>query len=523
VKQVEPGGGRKPVSDHSQLPERTGEQPEIGVGAQPVLVARGICKSFPGVVALDDVDFEIRPGEVNALVGENGAGKSTLIKIMAGFYAPDRGEIHVGGKHLSADPAAAHKAGVATIHQDHHLVPSMTVAENIMLGHWPSRFGVISRRQQMSHALQTLSQVAPELSPSTLARRLSPAEGQLVEIARALSEDARVLIMDEPTTSLSPREIDRLFLVVNELKSNKLGIVFVSHWLEEVFRIADRITVLRDSKLVGSAPASELDQAKVIKMMVGRAVHEVTTSERELGEVVLEVRNLNRYGVVDDVSFEVHRGEIVTLAGLVGAGRSEVASCIFGIDPYDAGEVLINGKRVAPNDPTAAIQAGIGFIPEDRRRQALVAQLSVRTNTTLSVLQRIAPRWVILKERENEIMAEAKRSLAIKMSSPAARVSTLSGGNQQKVVIARWLARRPRLLILDEPTKGVDVGAKAEISEIIVRLASQGTAILLISSELPEVLALSDRVLVMRSGRISGEVNRRSLSQELIMRYATTG
>ena len=511
------------MSGESKLPSKGYEPSRTGTIVQPLLVAQGISKSFPGVVALDDVDLEIRPGEVNALVGENGAGKSTLIKIMAGFYAPDRGEIRVDGKHLSADPAAAHKAGVATIHQDHHLVPSMTVAENIMLGHWPSRFGVISRKEQTKHALQTLSQVAPELSPSTLARRLSPAEGQLVEIARALSEDARVLIMDEPTTSLSPREIDRLFAVVNELKSKKLGIVFVSHWLEEVFQIADRITVLRDSKLVGSAPASGLDEAKVIKMMVGRAVHEVKTSARELGNVVLEVRNLSRYGVVEEISFKVHRGEIVTLAGLVGAGRSEVANCIFGIDSYDTGEVLINGERVAPNDPTAAIRAGIGFIPEDRRRQALVAQLSVSANTTLSVLHRIAPRWVISNERENEIMTEAQRSLSIKMSSPSARVSTLSGGNQQKVVIARWLARRPSVLILDEPTKGVDVGAKAEISEIIVRLALQGAAILLISSELPEVLALSDRVLVMRSGRISGELDRRSLSQELIMSYATTG
>jgi ABC-type sugar transport system ATPase subunit len=489
---------------------------------QPVLVARGISKSFPGVVALDNVDFEIRSGEVNALVGENGAGKSTLIKIMAGFYTPDRGEIRIGGKHLDPDPAAAHQAGIATIHQDHHLVPSMTVAENIMLGHWPTRFGVIARKEQTKRALQALAQVAPELSPSTRAQRLSPAEGQLVEIARALSEDARVLIMDEPTTSLSPREIDRLFTVVNELKAKGLGIVFVSHWLEEVFRIADRITVLRDSRFIGSAPAAELDQEQVIKMMVGRAVQEVTTSARKPGKVILEVKNLTRYGVLENISFKVHAGEIVTLAGLVGAGRSEVANCIFGIDPYDAGQVLVNGTPVAPKDPAAAIQTGIALLPEDRRRQALVGQLSVSANTTLAVLDRIAPRWIISREREGEIVSEAKRSLAIKMASPKVRISTLSGGNQQKVVLARWLARRPSLLILDEPTKGVDVGAKAEISELVVRLASQGNAVLLISSELPEVLALSDRVLVMRSGRITGELDRSSLSQELIMNYAAT-
>jgi ABC-type sugar transport system ATPase subunit len=490
--------------------------------AEPVLVAQGICKSFPGVVALDHVDFDVRSGEVNALVGENGAGKSTLIKIMAGFYAPDQGEIRVDGKHLNADPAAAHRAGVATIHQDHHLVPSMTVAENIMLGHWPSRFGVISKTEQTKRARRALAQVAPELLPSTRARRLSPAEGQLVEIARALSEEARALIMDEPTTSLSPREIDRLFAVVNELKYQGLGIVFVSHWLEEVFRIADRITVLRDGKLVGSAPTHELDQDRVIKMMVGRAVREVTTSARQRGKVVLEVRNLTCSGIIEDVSFKVHGGEIVVLTGLVGAGRSELASCIFGIDRYETGEVLVNGKPVAPNDPTAAMRAGIGFIPEDRRRQALVGQLSVSTNVTLAALDRIAPRWVISTERESEIMNEATRSLAIKMASPSVRVSTLSGGNQQKVVLARWIARAPNLLILDEPTKGIDVGAKAEISEIIILLASQGTAILLISSELPEVLALGDRVIVMRSGRIAGELLRGSASAELIMNYAAT-
>jgi ABC-type sugar transport system ATPase subunit len=497
-------------------------EPGAVTPGQPVLVARGISKAFPGVVALDNVDFEIRSGEVNALVGENGAGKSTLIKIMAGYYTPDRGEIRIGGKHLDPDPAAAHQAGIATIHQDHHLVPSMTVAENIMLGHWPTRFGVIARKEQTKRALQALAQVAPELSPSTRAQRLSPAEGQLVEIARALSEDARVLIMDEPTTSLSPREIDRLFTVVNELKAKGLGIVFVSHWLEEVFRIADRITVLRDSRFIGSASAAELDQEQVIKMMVGRAVQEVTTSARKPGKVILEVKNLTRYGVLENISFKVHAGEIVTLAGLVGAGRSEVANCIFGIDPYDAGQVLVNGTPVAPKDPAAAIQTGIALLPEDRRRQALVGQLSVSANTTLAVLDRIAPRWIISREREGEIVSEAKRSLAIKMASPKVRISTLSGGNQQKVVLARWLARRPSLLILDEPTKGVDVGAKAEISELVVRLASQGNAVLLISSELPEVLALSDRVLVMRSGRITGELDRSSLSQELIMNYAAT-
>jgi ABC-type sugar transport system ATPase subunit len=497
--------------------------PQDHTGHEPILVASHVSKSFPGVVALDDVSFEIRPGEVNALVGENGAGKSTLIKMMAGFHGPDSGEIRVLGQPLLATPAAAHDAGIATIHQDSHLVPNMTVAENIMLGHWPARFGVISRRSQVERARAAIARVAPGLSPNQLAARLSPAEGQLVEIARAVSENSKVLIMDEPTTSLSTREIDQLFLVVDELRAKGIGIVFVSHWLEEVFRIADRITVLRDGRLVGSAPAGDLDADKVIRMMVGRNVAEVRATPRVLGRTVLEVKNLSRFGVVDDVSLSVRAGEIVSLSGLVGAGRSELASCIFGIDSYEAGEVLIDGAIVPQGDPTAAIEAGIGLVPEDRRRQALVGNLSVRTNSTLAILDRIAPGGIISKAREAEVVERATRSVAVKMASLDVQISTLSGGNQQKIVLGRWLARNPKLLILDEPTKGIDIGAKAEISEIILRLAAQGTAILLISSELPEVLALSDRVIVMRSGRAVGELDRAELSPESIMNLATTG
>ncbi|MCB1498192.1 MAG: sugar ABC transporter ATP-binding protein [Bauldia sp.] len=490
---------------------------------RPLLVADGVSKTFPGVIALDEVSFEVRAGEVNALVGENGAGKSTLIKLMAGYYAPDSGVIRVNGIVLEADPATAHRAGVATIHQDHHLVPSMTVAENIMLGHWPSRYGVISKREQLEHASRVIAQVAPDLSPEMLARRLSPAEGQLVEIARALSEDSQVLIMDEPTTSLSGKEIDQLFRVVDELKAKGLGIVFVSHWLEEVFRIADRVTVLRDGRLVGSEPASELDTDKVIHMMVGRGVDTVTTKSQAAGDIVLEVRNLNRIGVLDDVSLVVRAGEIVTLAGLVGAGRTELVNCIFGVDRYDSGEVLLENRPLPPGDPNAAIEAGIGLAPEDRRHQALIGNLSVMTNATLAVLKRIAPRGIISKERERAAFDKATRSVAVKMSSPNAPVSTLSGGNQQKVVLGRWLARNPKLLILDEPTKGIDVGAKVEISEIIVQLAAEGTAILIVSSEMPEVIALSDRVIVMRSGHVAGELGREAITPEAVMNLATTG
>lgn len=483
----------------------------------------GVSKSFPGVVALDDVDFEVFSGEVNALVGENGAGKSTLIKLMAGIYSPDQGSIVVDDKELEASPSFAHRAGIATIHQDHNLVPGMSVAENIVLGRWPTRLGIISKSALLERSREALALVAPELSLDTLARRLSPAEGQLVEVARALAEKSRILIMDEPTTSLSGPEIDRLFGVIANLKRQGMGVVFVSHWLEEVFRIADRITVLRDGRLVGSAPAADLDQATVIKMMVGRNVRETVVPERSIGEPVLEVRGLSRSNALNSVSFNVRAGEIVTLAGLVGAGRTELANCIFGYSGYDSGEILINGKHLPKRDINAAIRMGLALIPEDRRGQGLVGQLSVAENVTLALFDQIAPKGVISFPKENRIVEDARKALSIRMPSSKSQVSTLSGGNQQKAIVARWLSRKPRLLILDEPTKGIDVGAKAEIGDIIVGLAENGVAILLISSELPEVVSFSDRVLVMRSGQIVGELDRSEKSPEGIMHYATTG
>ena len=496
---------------------RTGHGPEI------LASVSGVSKSFPGVVALRDVDFDVRSGEVNALVGENGAGKSTLIKLMAGLHAPDQGDIVVGEQQLVASPTWAHQAGIATIHQDHNLVSGMSVAENIVLGRWPSRFGIISKPAMLERSCEALALVAPELSPHTLARRLSPAERQLVEVARALSEKSRILILDEPTTSLSGREIDRLFDVIENLKLQGLGIVFVSHWLEEVFRIADRITVLRDGRLVGTAPAAELNQARVIQMMVGREVRETVVAERFIGDPVLEVRGLTRDGAISDVTLSVRKGEIVTLAGLVGAGRSDLANCIFGISGYDAGQVMINGKRLPQRDINAAIAMGVALIPEDRRGQGLVGQLSVAENITLALFDHIAANGIISFPAEDRIVEDARKSLSIRMSSSKSQVSTLSGGNQQKAIVARWLARNPQLLILDEPTKGIDVGAKAEIGQIIVDLAEEGVAILLISSELPEVMSFSDRVLIMRSGRIVGELDRTEKSPESIMHYATTG
>lgn len=487
-----------------------------------LLSARGLTKVFPGVIALDKVDFEVRMGEVNALVGENGAGKSTLIKIMAGFYEPDSGEILVNSEPLKSSPQAAHVAGIATIHQDHNLVPNMSVAENIALGAWKTKMGFVSKSAELQRAEKILAEIIPGLNPRKLAKRLTPAEGQLVEIARALSEDSKILVMDEPTSSLSPQEIDRLFLLVEKMKGDGIGIVFVSHWLEEVFRIADQITVLRDGKLVDSVPASSMDRQAVIHKMVGREVKEIKTSSQGTDRVVLEVKDLTKAGVLRDISFKVNAGEIVTVAGLEGAGRSEIADCIFGNEKYDSGEIRVNGHLIKKASPQSAIAAGIGYVPEDRHKQAMIPKLSVRKNLTLASIKRFTRSSWILADKENEIFDVISKKLRIKMASPGVKIATLSGGNQQKVILGRWLTLSPKLLILDEPTKGVDIGAKAEIGQIITELVANGTAILLISSELSEVLALSDRVIVIRSGLIVGELTGDAINQKTIMDYATS-
>jgi ribose transport system ATP-binding protein len=502
----------------------TAAEPALADRGDVLLEARAVSKFFPGVVALDRVNFAVRAGEVHALVGENGAGKSTLIKLMAGFYSPDEGEILIGGSRLVPDPAAAHAGGVATIHQESQLIPFLSVAENIVLGRWPVRLGLVQRREVRRRARVALDRVAPWIDLDVEARFLPPAEAQLVEIARGLSEQNRVLVMDEPTSSLSPREVERLFELIRALAEDGVGVLFVSHWLEEVFRIADRITVLRDGRLISTGDAGSLDIGQVVRMMVGRTVEERPPAARQLGEqAVLSVEGLGRVGAFDDVSFALRPGEIVSLAGLVGAGRSEVARCIFGIDRYDRGRIVVDGRLLRPRSPRAAMDAGIGLVPEDRREQALIEMLAIRANITISVLEEISPHGFVRRGREEAIARAQQDELHIKAPSLRIRVDTLSGGNQQKVVIARWLARRPRILILDEPTKGIDVGTKAEIHELIGRLAEEGVAVLIVTSELPEALLLSDRVLVMRLGSLVADLPRNVLSSEAIMTYATTG
>lgn len=490
-------------------------------GPWPLLSVSGVSKSFPGVRALDDVRLTVNAGEVNALCGENGAGKSTLINILSGVYTPDTGEVLVQGQPLPADPVKAIEAGIATIYQKRQFVPAMTVAENVMLGNWPTAGGFVSTREMKKRALAALRQVAPHLSPDKLARELSPAEAQEIDIARALSRKSKVLIMDEPTTALSPPEVDRLLALVDSLRNAGMGILFVSHWLEEVLQIADRVTVLRDGRYVGESPASELDSQGIIKMMVGREVKDPPISVRTIGKPVLEVKNLTRTGMFSDVSFEVRAGEIVSLAGIAGAGRTEVVQALFGADKYDTGEVLVDGKPIKPGDVVASVRAGIGLVPEDRHQQGLVEQLSVRDNMTLADLHRVAPGGWLSSAREAAIDKEYTKELSIKRANSNVRISTLSGGNQQKVLIARWLARNPKVLILDEPTKGVDVGAKAEIHALVARLAEGGMAVLLVTSELPEVLLLSDRALVMRQGKLVADVPKTELTQESVMTPAT--
>ncbi|MDQ0220723.1 sugar ABC transporter ATP-binding protein [Peribacillus cavernae] len=487
-----------------------------------LLKANNIHKRFQGVVALEGVNFELKSGEVHALLGANGAGKSTLIKIVSGYHAADEGEILVNEVKIPFnDPKASHKAGIATIHQEHNLIPHMSVVDNVMLGQWIGRYGVVSEEECRKKALNAINRVVPGLDLDLYGHQLTPAEGQLVEIARALSEEAKILIMDEPTTSLSPREIERLFNVMRDLKSQGIGIIFVSHWLEEIFEICDCVTVFRDGRYVGSEDIKNLDENTIIRMMVNTDVPELSPQKRNPGKEILKVRNLCKDGVLQNISFDLHEGEILTIGGLVGAGRTELARCIFGVDDYDSGEVLIDNIPIPKNSPRAAVKVGIGFVPEDRKGQGLARNLTVRENFTLSLLDKVTHLGFISKTSELDISNEQSAALKVKAPSMEANIMTLSGGNAQKVVIGRWLARKPRVLILDEPTKGVDVGAKAEIHRLIGEFAESGMAVLLITSEMPEVLLLSDRVLVMREGRISGKLNRSEVSPESVISFAT--
>jgi rhamnose transport system ATP-binding protein len=495
-----------------------------GDGMPPVLALEHVSKSFGAVKAVIDGVIELRGGEAHALLGENGAGKSTMVKMLAGVHQPDGGRFLSDGEPVVLDgPAAAIAAGIAIIYQEPTLFPDLSVAENIFMGRQPLRAGRrIDSKEMTTTADAMFARLGVRIDPGRIARGLSIADQQLVEIAKALSLNARVIVMDEPTAALSAVEVARLFDVIRALRADGAAVLFISHRLEEVFEICQRVTVMRDGRHVLTAPIGELSAARLVRAMVGRDMPErVPGEKREPGEVRLAVERLTREGVFTDVSFEVRAGEIVALSGLVGAGRSEVARAIFGIDRYDAGAVSVGGRRLRKASPTTAMTAGIGLVPEDRRQQGLVMEMSIQQNVALASLNALRKAGIIRASAERSFASDWAVRLSVKYGRLTDPVSMLSGGNQQKVVLAKWLGRRPSILIVDEPTRGIDVGTKADVHNLLDRLAAEGIAILMISSELPEVLRMADRILVMREGRLTAEFSQAEASEEDIMAAAT--
>ncbi|HTS20137.1 MAG TPA: sugar ABC transporter ATP-binding protein [Verrucomicrobiae bacterium] len=496
------------------------------MNGQPLLDIRRISKAFGGVQALRDVSLSIAPGEVHALCGENGAGKSTLINIVSGSVLPDDGDVLLNGTPLpSGDVRAAEAAGIAVIHQESTAFLHLDAEDNIFVGREPRRgLGLLLDHAGMrSQTRGLLERLGEHFDQRTPLAELTVAQRQMVGIARALSQSCRLLIMDEPTASLSAREIEVLFRIVRQLRSEGISILYVSHRLEEVFELSDRVSVLRDGRWVDSRPTRELTRQTLIQKMVGREVGDLFTNKSSsppVGDVLLDVRKLTRAGVFQDVSFSVRSGEIVGLAGLIGAGRSEVAQAIFGIDPYDSGDVAIAGNPLARGSARAALRAGVALVPEDRQHLGLILPMAVGVNLSMVVLSSLTHSGLISRQRETDLVERLIRQMSIKTADAGASTQTLSGGNQQKVMLGKWLAPKPRVLLLDEPTRGVDVGAKAEVHGLIRQLASQGMATLLISSDLPELLMMSDRIVVMRSGSISGELSRAEATQERVLEMA---
>ena len=494
--------------------------------AVPVFRLDRVTKRFGGVVAVENVAFDLRPGEVHTLVGENGAGKSTLMKIVDGLYGPDEGTVEVGGEAASfSSPRDAEAAGIAMIPQELDLFPELSVAENLFVGRKRPRkgWGGLDWEAMRDEARERLGALDVQLDVTSAVKRLSVAEQQIVAIARALVGEARAVIMDEPTSSLTEREVRRLFGIIEDLTAADVGVVYISHRLEEIFEISDRITVLRDGHHIETAPASELDAEELVRLMVGRPLNELfTRSQSSPGETAVEVRGLTRDGEFEDVDLVLRSGEILGLAGLVGAGRTELAQAIFGIRHPDSGGIFVGGEEAKIRSPQTAMERGIFYVPEERRSQGLILPFSIKNNITLSILDRIA-RLGFVPRSERGVADRYMKELSIRGAEASDPVSRLSGGNQQKVVVAKSLAREPNVLLLDEPTRGVDVGAKSEIYRLMDDLAKEGKAILLISSELEEVLSMADRVLVMREGRISGEFSRGEATQEKVMTAATGG
>ena len=493
----------------------------------PIVEIKNLDKSFPGVRALIDAQFELVAGEVHALMGENGAGKSTMMKVLAGVYQKDSGSVKLFGSEVDIpNPRAAQALGIGIIHQELNLMNHLSVAQNIFIGREPMKMGgaIIDRQKMRVETQKLLDRLHLKIDPDTLVGELTVAKQQMVEIAKALSFESKVLIMDEPTAALNNAEIEDLFSIIRELKGHGVGMVYISHKMDELKRISDRVTVMRDGQYIGTVPTAETSMDTIINMMVGRPLFEGDgpTAAPENAEVVLEVRNLNRGRAIKNVNFQVRKGEILGFAGLMGAGRTEVARAIFGADKVDSGEIIVRGKKVSIKEPVDAVKHGIGYLSEDRKHFGLATGMDVESNIVLTTMRRFLSMNFFLKHKAiRETALKFVKQLDIKTPGVSQKVAFLSGGNQQKVVIAKWLVRDCEVLFFDEPTRGIDVGAKSEIYKLLNTLAAQGRAIVMISSELPEVLRLSHRILVMCEGRITGELKAGEATQQNIMQYAT--
>ncbi|BCR79912.1 sugar ABC transporter ATP-binding protein [Arachnia rubra] len=491
-----------------------------------ILRMSNIRKTFPGVVALDEVDLNVRSGTVHSLMGENGAGKSTLMKCLIGMYQPDSGSVELAGEEMNfKDTKDGLEHGISMIHQELSPVPEMMVAENIWLGREPrGPLGLLDPRIMIRKTRELFKEWDIDIDPRAQMKTLSIAKQQMVEIAKAISYDAKIIIMDEPTSAIPEREVEHLHRMIKRLTDFGVAIIYITHKMDEVFKISDDITIFRDGKHVGSYAAKDLDRDKLIKLMVGRELTDLFPKlEAEIGDVVLSVRNLTRGSVVKDVSFDLRRGEILGIAGLMGAGRTEVLETIFGIEKADSGEIILDGKSLRIRQPADAIQANLALLTEDRKLNGIMGVLSVGDNITVAALPRYSPGGFLKVSEMRKDSQEQREKLRIKTPSLNQLIKNLSGGNQQKALISRWLLTVPDVLLIDEPTRGIDVGAKSEIHRLMSLLARQGKAIIMVSSELPEVLGMSDRILVMHEGRISGELSREEANQESVMHLATGG
>lgn len=501
------------------------ENGKVNQMGEYIVEVRGVSKGFPGVLALDNVDFNLKAGEVLALLGENGAGKSTLMKILSGIYEKDSGIIKIFGEEVhDMSPKKAQELGVAIIHQELNMCSHLTVAENIFLGREKTKSGILSDREMEKQAKSILDKLNMDISPDTVVGDLAVSKQQMVEIAKALSANARILIMDEPTSALTSKEIDDLFRIIRQLKSEGCAIVYISHRLEELQHIVDRVTILRDGQYITSMDFADTDLEKIIANMVGREIKEkFPRVSCEKGKKIFEVRHLNAGKMVRNVSFDLYEGEIVGIAGLMGAGRTETTRAIFGVDAKESGEIILDGRPVEINKPMDAIRAGIVLAPEDRKKDGLCTKLSIKENISLPNLDIVCNKiGIVNRKKEKALTMKAVNDLRIKTPNTEINAGSLSGGNQQKVVVGKWLARNSRVVIFDEPTRGIDVAAKVEIYSLMNELKKQGIGVLFVSSEMPEVMGISDRIIVMCDGKVTGEMSTEEATQDAILKFATS-